>query len=229
MACMGGNMRHLGQLSVKAGRIAAVAILAASFLTGCVTNTAVLQDFQDNPSKIGFSVVDARPDDDKSTGFLSFMISSCDYGIRELGDEATSPSRLEILRSDMEAALKEQLANKTMTVSHYAIFFNINAILRNTNPYTGGLADLVISPHDRQKEDISGGWYTRADVTTPYSPIIVEIKAKLDAKDYTVHSVYSPQEELPQTFGTPYAASALLEAIRKAHHALIDEVRGSGG
>ena len=205
--------------------------IGALFLTGCLSQTAVMQDYRDGSSIVGLNVVDARPAEDKSTEFLSLWISSCDYGIRRLGDEKTVPSRLVLLRRDLEESLGDQLANKTITVSRYRIFFNKGSALLQSNPGNRSLAGPLImsaltpGTNSCGLDKPEGGRYNSSEVSAAYSPIIIEIEVKLGAQDYSVRSVYSPKTELDGAFGERDEAAELFNAIRQADIKLADQLR----
>lgn len=73
--------------------------------------------------------------------------------------------------------------------------------------------------------ETTAGWYGSSEITTPYSPIIVELNASLEGKQYVVRSIYSTSREFPGAFGEPEAAKALFEAMRKATSALANQLR----
>ena len=211
-------------ISRVARSIGYVAIL---FLAGCATKPAVLEGFQDHPSPIDLKIIDSRPADDKESEWLSLIVTSCDYGIRRWGDETTIPPKLTLLRRDLEDTLNNQLSNATITVSKYAIFFNGSAGLRHT-VYSGsiGIVPAIMESmgSNCSKEETTGGWYAASEVTNSHSPIVIEIEAAFEGKNYNVRTVYSPEEELPVTGGLE-SASALFAAIHKANAALIDQIR----
>jgi len=204
----------------------------ALFLTGCLSQTAVMQDFKEGPPIAGLNLVDARPAEDKSSEFLSVWISSCDYGIRRLGDEKTVPPRLALLQRDMEESLGDQLINKTIVVTRYRIFFNKSADLLQGNPgnRSGVIGPIVMAavtpgPDSCGRDKPEGGRYNASEISTPYSPIIVEIEAKMGAQAYAVRSVYSPSKELDGGFGERDEAKELFNAIHQADVRLADKMR----
>lgn len=207
-----------------------VAVLVATLgLAGCYKQTAVLPNFRAQMADADPWVIDARPQSDKETEHLSLLATSCDYGVRRLGDEKTVPPRLLLLQQDLEDRLGPLVQGRTLTVTRYAIYFNRAAGLRRGLGSSFGIIGAVMSGIGSQcpKEKTTGGWYKAADVTTPFSPIIVNLEATFAGRRHVVRSVYSPTEELSMMFGEPKAASGLFEAIRKATNALAAKIEAA--
>jgi hypothetical protein len=210
--------------------VSVVAILAG--VSGCAAQTALLPGYQERASSLGIRIVDDRPDEDKSTEHLSLLITSCDYGIRRLGDEKTVPPRLTLLRQDLETALGPQIANATVRVSRYRIFFNRGAALRGqTNAQYQGLIPALLSNAGSRcpKDETSGGWYAASEAKTPHSPLIVEVEGAVGAKRFAVRVVHSTNNEFAGAFGDPEAAAALFGAMRQATAVVIEQIRAGNG
>jgi hypothetical protein len=201
-------------------------------LSGCADQAAVLPGFQAQPSVIGLRIIDARPDEDKTTEYLSYIIFSCDYGIRRLGDEKTVPPRLTLLRRDLESALGRQVGNATITVSRYRIFFNRGAALREqtSSQFPGVMPALMLNAGSHcAQEETRGGWYAASEAKSPHSPFIVELEGTFAGKSVAVRTVYSPEKEFLGVLGEPETAAALFAAMRQATAALIEQLRAGNG
>ncbi len=206
-----------------------IAIVIAVFsILGCAGQTAILHDFKDLSAEIGFSIKDERPEAEKETEWKSLSITSCNYGIRQIGDKDVVPDRLTILRNDLHKAIGQKLSGKTVSVKKYSIHFNAQNAFRGSvySQYKGPIAGFMSTfGSGCKREEVAGGWFEPADVTTPFSPIIIEITVEIDGKEYPVRSVYSPEKEIAPAFGNPESASALFAAIQKASNQLVASIR----
>ena len=202
----------------------AAALAVSFFIAACATKPAVLADFKDRPSTVNFTIVDARPDSDKTSDRLSPWITSCDYGIDVIGDEQTVPSKLVLLRHDLEDALGGRLRDATMTVTRYAVFYNNGKAMRAmvTGTYPGLAASLLTGAGDDcSKEKTTGGWYQASEVTTPFSPFIVELEATMSGKAYRVRIVFSTDKRY---VGEGGPSEFFFDALRKADAALVEQL-----
>lgn len=194
-------------------------------LSACATKPAVLEGFKDRPSPVNFKVIDARPASDKTSERLSPWITSCTYEIHSIGDEQTVPSKLTILQRDLEDALGDKLKNAVMTVTQYRIFYNNRALMVGEvgKGYTGLVPDLMTHAGDRcSKEDTGGGWYEASEVTTQFSPFVVQIQATLDGKTYSARTVFSTRDSY---VGMGGPSNYFFEVIHQANAALIEKLR----
>lgn len=212
---------------------ALVAVLAASAQLGCASSVAVLEGFRPVDESARLQIADARPEKEKSSELLSFAVTSCDYGIRRLGDEVTVPSRLAIMQSDLVRSLGPAVYGKNMTVSHYTIHYNNGASQRRGASSAAGVsiaAALIGSAmqgigSDCAKEKTTEGWYSASELNRPHSPIIIEIEAEISGNVHAVRSVYAPPREFGGRFGEPEAAHELFVAISRAHTALSESIK----
>jgi len=208
--------------------ISALSMVLLCFMaTGCATQVAVLQGFEPSDNNAGLTIVDARPAAEKTSEHLSRLITSCDYGIDRLGDEATQPAKMALLQHDLVRLLGDRAKGMTISVSHYTVHINKSRQLRKSvfRPNEGLIKDLM-EPigKDCPREKMTGGWYTASEVSTPHSPVIIEITANVDGKAHAVRTVYSP----PEMFGiiqAPAAARMIFQAIRQANDALADRIK----
>jgi hypothetical protein len=190
-------------------------------MTACAAPTAVLQGYQDVPSQANFAVTDARPDADKTAEILSLWVTSCQYGIYRLADTRSNPTRMVLLRSDLEAALGNRLHNRTLVVNQYKMFINRRAPLRATvnGQFTGVVpAMLAEAGEGCTKEQTGDAWFDKSD-TDAAAAIIIEVQATMDGKSYAVRSVSGivgadQADDSHQVFG----------ALRKANAALAEQL-----
>jgi hypothetical protein len=202
----------------------AAAVGSFLLLAACTTPPAVLPGFQDTPSTINFSVTDVRPEIDKTHEILSLLVTSCQYGIYRLADERSNPSRMVLLRHDLETGLGSRLHDVTLVVSEYRMYINRRAPLRDTvnGAFHGGaaviVAPLVAAGEGCTKEETGDAWFDASD-TDAAAAIIIEIQAQMGAKKYAVRSVsglVAPEQasDSQQIFG----------ALRKADAALAEQL-----
>jgi len=208
-------------------------IFSASFLLvfayGCASKPAVLDGFETRPTQVSFQVVDERPEGEKSWERLSGLITSCDYEIHRVGDDQTVPSRMDLLRQDLELALGTRLSNTALTVSSYRIFLNAGARVRNgvVDTFGGVVAPIMAGMGSNcSKEETTDGWYAASELTRPTSPFIIEIEAKFEGHSYSVRTVYSPEVQINGfKLDDPPAATALFQAMHQANARLTEEMR----
>src|SRR5581483_7469820 len=102
-----------------------LAALATAFLAqGCATAPAVVADNPRRAQSASFELVDQRPEDERTTRWLSNTTSSCVYTVRQFGDDAISPDRIVLLRDQLDSRLHTELTGKTLLITHYGIYLN---------------------------------------------------------------------------------------------------------
>jgi hypothetical protein len=209
-------------------RMYCLALTSLSFaLPGCATQEA---------PRIGvmpaFDLVDQRPGEENSTEWLSRNSASCDFTLRQIGDEATSPDRFTVLRASLDSVLHDRLLGKTLNVMHYAIY--INNWDRDRGPafsINGGLIGSVIQEirdrhvaHRCQEEMTAQGQLEPADLETHRSPVIVEITLIMDGKTHSVRSLLTPNQEISIKPQDRETAVAIHNAMDKAIQQLVAEL-----
>lgn len=220
--------RHRSYL-VKSLSLSAV-LIAAQLLSGCASQTAILSGYSRPETTAPFQIVDSRPAAERTTKFMSLLITSCNYGVRQLGDKNLVPDRVALLTEDLNAALGEQLTGKTLELKRYGVHFNNAQALRNgvAKANQGLIVDMMKDMGSRcKREEMEAGWFEPDDITTPYSPFIVEVLLVVDGKPHSVRSVYSPDKEVSPAFGDPETAKALFAAIKKANEQVIASLRAT--
>jgi hypothetical protein len=218
---VGGDYMKSARVTALAGAWHRAIIGSLLFMTACAAPTAVLQGFQDTPSRANFTVTDARPDADKTSEILSLWATSCQYGIYRLADARSDPTRMVLLRSDLEAALGSRLRDKTLVVNQYRMYLNKRAPLRDTlnGTYHGVVPGMLAAAGEGcTKEETGDAWFDTSD-TDAKAALIVEIQVTLGAKNYTVRSVSGlvsadQSDDSHQIFG----------ALRKANAALVEQL-----
>jgi hypothetical protein len=197
-------------------------VFAALLLAGCATpGPTTLPGFVDTPSAINFNLVDARPAPESTREILSLWITSCNYGVYRLADDENIPSRLIVLRHDLEDALKDQLRDQTLTVTHYSVHLNARGVLIASNPYAGGLVGAIMTPNCA-KADMAAGWYDPSELSGPGSPIIAELEVTYQGKTYSARKVSTPST---QGLGAVATRGAPFELLHQVDQALIDQLR----
>jgi hypothetical protein len=198
------------------------AIVALLPLSGCANGQSILAGFDDHPTNVGLTVVDHRPIKDKESEILSLSISSCDYGIRRLGDETTLPARLVLLRHDLEDSLGSRLENATVDVTRYTMYWNPRIGVLAT--WTYAPPQMGFAPNQASIIDslTFGAKCTETEMGEPWieptreivgkAPLIVILEASVAGKTYKIHSTYVPQQDFRITEPSPEIFGALRKA-----------------
>ena len=205
-----------------------VSCIAMQLLSGCVSQTAMLSGYAKPATAAPFTIVDSRPAPEREAKIISLLITSCNYGVRQIGDKNMVPDRVTLLSEDLNAAMGQELAGRSLVLNHYGVHFNHAEVLRNgaakANP--GLITSALKGVGSRcKREEMTAGWYEPDDVTTPYSPFIVEVTLTVDGKAHSVRSVYSPDKEVIPAWGDPESAAALFAAMKKANEKVIASLR----
>ena len=195
-------------------------------LHGCATQPS----HTDAPQPFG--LVDQRPGGEDSTEWLTRNSKSCDYTLRQMGDQAISPDRFILLREGLSATMGQQLLGKTLFVTRYAIY--INSLQRdrtsawgiNGNVFSGLIEDVYYRhvDHHCQEEQLAQGRLEPADVASHRSPVIVEITLIVDGKTHSVRSLFTPKQDISIKEKDPGTQAAVQAALNKAIQQLIAEM-----
>lgn len=222
-----------GKTGQRSGRI--LRGIATVFCAGLLTLTAASApaDAKDvplrpevPPASGSVVVIDGRPPEESRFKNYSSSITSCDYAITRMSDKDQSVGRIDRLKFDLAASLGDRLKGKTVTVTRYVIYFNGHTFFRTRAKGIVGkglAADVMFGMSaDCPRERTTAGWYDASEVTTPHSPFIAEVSVRIDGKDYSARSVYSPPLQLYASHATKVEESAAIaETIRLANQALI--------
>jgi len=219
-------MKNCVGATIAAGTVFALSSFAAHAVSVSGADKAV---FPGSALKI----TDARPAEQQASDYtqLSHWVSSCSYGIYRLGDSATSPGKLELLKIDLEKSLGGQLNDKTLIVSSYVMYLNARQEMLKGNAFgnyaTGGLiGSLMVGSFesDCTKEATPEGWYDPSEANAKASPVIVLISASIDGDNYAVRVVFSPSKPIGLSpegdAGTAYA-----NVLHRANMSLADKIR----
>lgn len=205
--------------------LAALAVVAGTSLTGCSPLRVNLRHDELRPSS-RFEWRDARPVDQKGSGWESVLITSCAYGAYKIGDDKYTPDRVAVLRSDLERALGTELTGRRVVLTAYTVHLNRAARLRGGVGAThkGLIPALLndVSVHGCAPDDLEGG-YSGNENTTPFSPLIVVIDLEVDGKRIHTRWVASAAEEMggpawaePSPAWNDWVSQALRNASAKA-------------
>jgi hypothetical protein len=217
------NLRPNGWQPVRA--LALIALFLA--LAACATEEAPrAKDAQ------AFDLVDQRAGDETTTEWLSRDSATCDFTLRQIGDDAITPNRFAALHASLDTALHDRLVGKTLNVMHYGIYINNWARDRGPSFSRNGplLGSLIQELRDRhishrcQDEMIAQGRLEPADIEAHRSPVIVEITLILDGRTHTVRSLSTPNQEISIKPRDPQTAAAIHSALDKAIQELIAEL-----
>lgn len=179
-------------------------------------------------------IVDERPAEQRASkdSQLSYLVTSCSYGIYRLADSITSPHKLELLRADLEKSLGSQLNDKTLTVWSYAIYRNSGKAMRSTafavaagGAIGGALGGMLgslgpdVGP-DCSREETPEGWYDPSETAGQDAPLIAQVGARMDGRNYAVRAV--------SVTSAVSFEQALGDLLHRANTALADKIRGGG-
>lgn len=195
---------------------------------------ATVSSLDMNGSKDLLSLTDARPAKDKLFSMHSLWISSCNYGVYTVGEPAAAHPVMDTLRADVLAVPSLQGSSHDMRVDHYVVYFNLARKLKGmaVGVAVGGIIGGAIgdSMADARKgskcpaEKMDGGWYGPGELTTPHSPLIVEISGALDGKPFHSRTLYSPTTELAPKIRKPSEVVEFEAALHRANHALFESM-----
>lgn len=191
------------------------------------------------PLQLNYS--DARPTDEKKTRpYLTLWRFSCVFGVQELGDEFVD--RVGQLRHDLTVAYGDRLVGKAIVVDHYHLYLNQRAMQGENSWGTAMVgvfaigigADAHTTHPACSREKMPQGWFDPAELTTPWSPFIVEMEVHIDGQDHLVHSVYSPTKNMPapgilSNFDVKAEAAAVHAAVDKGNAAMVAQVASQLG
>lgn len=188
-------------------------------------NYPVLPDFVERPAMPGFTFIDARPQQDRVTQGASPWITSCDFGVVRLGDEWTVPSKMTLLRRDLEDAFGNRLAGVTLTVTRYRMFRNQyvqmhQAATSGLPPLGAAIGEALLTP-----SGCPDGAYKASEVTLPGPPFIVEIAVTFEGREIAVRTVHSMPPVGQEPALMPGEASPMFVIIREADAALVEQLR----
>ena len=210
---------------MKFGFVNVVVFIAVVLgLQGCANVTAKI-DYGNFSKGSSFELVDRRTEEQRNTGNVSLNVMNCSYASLRIGDVDITPSRLAMLKNDLEMELGSELAGKNVYLENYVIHLNRAAATRGMLKSTYGTGLITELMNDTRMvgcadDDLDGG-YRVSELKTPYSPLIVVIDVTVDEKKYHSRWVQSAKEELPtkgkkwNTINTTAIKSATINLIKQ--------------
>jgi hypothetical protein len=192
-----------------------------------------------------FRVTDQRAVISRKNRLNSVWIWSCDFGVLSLGEDGAGSEKVGSNRIPaLETLLREragELAGGNVEITRYWISFNGNAKMKGDSwgqALGGGALSTIVSDGKSRKascvpEKMKSGWFGPGEITTPHTPLVVEIEGSFKGQRVSVRSVHSPERELISGSGLKrlkpedmqWMREALLAANGKFAAALIAQAR----
>ncbi|GHD64497.1 hypothetical protein [Jeongeupia chitinilytica] len=166
-------------------------LLASLVLSGCASQQPVMLA-NTSPAATRFTLEDRRLDVEKTNEMLSYLITSCDYGITRIGDSRTDPDKVAVLKSDLQALAGDRLEGRHLKLQSYTVHLN-NAVMlkQQVGSFSGAYAGLLgsglfmaMTEIGCSKDQVSGGWYTADEVSNAWPPVIAEATLSVDGASY---------------------------------------------
>jgi len=210
------------------GSLALVAVTL--LLAGCLTRRPAAAMPARPVLQASFAIVDRRPREERSTRWLSDVVHSCAFTVRQYGDGAISPDRFTLLRESLDTGLYQRLAGKVLVVTHFGIYINSSQRSRAAASLRGeglgqGLTDYATgSRFDRlcTSEAVAQGWLEAGHGdNTARSVVIVQITFSVEGRAHSVRVF-----ENASSSGT---AAAVVSAIAKASERIIADLTAEPG
>jgi hypothetical protein len=178
------------------------------------------------------SIVDERPPQDRADRVYSLTIGTCNFGVRRFGDSTLLPDRVARLERALTEAFGERLAANPIRVIRYDIHANsaveYGAVAAAAASVYGPTSYSTYQAPVCPREEMTAGWFDRADLVNSNSPMIVDIEVVIGDDTFRINSAASP---VRSPFNgvilrrlTPAGIAASLDAMDKAHAELIAEV-----
>ncbi|WP_406666455.1 hypothetical protein [Gallaecimonas sp. GXIMD1310] len=190
-------------------------LVIAFATTGCVSFQPTKLDYQ--PAKnTKLVVTDNRPKNQKETEMLSYLITNCDYGIQRLGDEWTTPNKIEFFKSKISNKFPEA---QNLVINTFVIYNNMQYQLREGNIYRGPIWSALEcnEPTDRFT------MYTPEENPERKNIIIGTFEGSIDGRKYSVRSTEIPT--CPQGMDECNGLVARGNAIKKILENIISQIR----
>lgn len=165
------------------------------------------------PAAQPFRLTDARRAEDLQPRIFSTWMWSCEYAVISMGDIAALGSTGEshggqTLKGYLVGRFGDRLAGHELIVDRYLVYVNMAATETATS-WGVGVSTVMKQPPGGQiggqtrrakcpREKMKAGWFDATEITTPYSPFIVEIAGRLDGRAVESRSVYSPEVEMSE-------------------------------
>jgi hypothetical protein len=207
-----------------------VLVAVTLLLAGCLTRRPAPAMNVRPVQQASFAIVDRRPQDERTTRWLSDVVYSCAFTVRQYGDGAISPDRFTLLTESLDTGLHQRLAGKVLFVTHFGIYVNSSQRSRAAASLRGaglgqGLADYAAGTRfDRlcTSEAVAQGWLEagHGDNTTR-SVVIVQITFSVEGRAHSVRVF--------EDANSPRPAAAIVSAIGKASERIIADLTAQPG
>jgi len=208
----------------------ATRLSAACALLACFSPVMAQERAGDN----AVVIIDLRPREEREGAGLSPLPGACNEDVYLVADSASKPLKVAALQSEVARALGAAGEAKTLTVLNWTIYYNKQ--LYGGQPWgkivpVGGIALPGIPlPGKNQgnfpgskcsRQETSGGWFERSEVTGKYSPLVSVFEGTFAGSSVGVRIVYSPQRKLGKFKGDTADSRAVLEAVHETAEALV--------
>lgn len=123
-------------------------------------------------------VKDLRPKEQSQTEMLSYISSSCLYGIKRFGDEWSTPDKVTYLKATISKAFPEA---KSLEIKNLVFYDNMQYALRNGNIFRGPIWELIECDQATDKFT----QYTPAENPSRLPIMIGTLEGSLDGKPFS--------------------------------------------
>lgn len=178
-------------------------------LSACVSFQPVKLEVVTTNNKL--HVLDNRPEKQKETELLSYLITSCSYGIQRLGDEWTSPSKIDFLKSKIAIELPNA---RELVVNNFVIYNNMQYKLREGNIFRGPIWSLVECDENTDRFTL----YTPEENPERENMIIGTLEGTIDGREFSVrvaeiHRCPAENEQCKSFQSSDYAVKTVLNKL----------------
>ena len=196
----------------------AVLMVVTFILSGCVSFQPTQLDMQSLTNN-DLVVTDKRPQNQKETEMLSYLITSCDYGIQRLGDEWTTPDKVKFLKAHIGRLFPNA---KNLVIDNFVVYNNMQYQLREGNIYRGPIWSLVECNESTDKFTM----YTPEENPERLNMLIGTFEGSIDDKNYSVRAAEIPScpDDMEQCDGLV----ARNNAMRKILNSIIAQIEERG-
>ncbi len=184
--------------------LAALLTLICVSLAGCATQTVAQLEPVSTSGDKGITLQDQRVAREKTSEFLSLMITDASYGIARVGDEATNPDRITYLKQALAGLAGEKIAGKTVVVKSFTIHKNNQKRMRGSvASMQGGVIVSVIQSMEKRAERMHPGWFDPSENPGDGNVAVFVVHVNIDGKDYTSRVVKEAPGTTIQFNGSP--------------------------
>jgi hypothetical protein len=173
--------------------------------------------------------IDLRPEEERRGSGLAPLSGNCNQDVYIVPDSASKPPKVPALQAELSKKLGSAAAGKTLTVLNWTIYYNKQ--LYGGQPWAKIIpAGGIPLPGDHQgshpgskcsRQESTGGWFERGEVTGQYSPLISVLEGTFAGHSIGVRIVYSPRRKLEGKFkGEVVDSLAVLGAVHETAEAL---------